>query len=183
MARRTTPTPWSQLETGGGPRRGPPSETSLGGNRQGEPSSTGESPERHQVEKRPPKQTDPPGEGDRQQGQKKKKGQDPLLRWLEGYPQSPRQKRRQLNVEPSPLQSRPADQRMTKTHPEDGPEKRSQEPNCSNSFTRDQNVRFRPEKGDPVLKEYRPDIQRRLRFDRVGEKPHSTRRVAPLRSN
>ena len=177
MARRTTPTPCSQLETTGGPRSGPPSETSLGGNRQGEPSSTGESPERHQVEKRPPKQTDPPGEGKRQQGQ------DPLLRWLEGYPQSPRQKRRQLNVEPFPPQSRPAEQRMTKTHPEDGPEKRSQEPNGSNSFTRDQNVRFRPEKGDPILKECRPNIQRRLRFDRVGEKSHSTRRVAPLRSN
>ena len=181
MARRTTPTPCSQLEMAGGPRRGPPSETSLGGNRQGEPSSTGESPERHQVEKRPPKQTDLRGEGEKQQGQKKKKGQDPLLRWLEGYRQSPRQKQRQLNVEPSPLQSRLADQRMTKT--EDRPEKHSQEPNCSNSFTRDQNVTFRPEKGDPILKEYRPDIQRRLRFDRVGEKPLSTLWVAPLRSN
>ena len=101
----------------------------------------------------------------------------------EGPRPTPRQKRRQLNVEPSPLQSRPADQRMTKTHPEDGPEKRSQEPNCSHSFTRDQIVRFRLEKGDPILKEYRPDIQRRLRFDRVGEKPHSTRRVTPSRSN
>ena len=30
-------------------------------------------------------------EGERQQGQKKK-GQDPLLRWLEGHTQSPRQK-------------------------------------------------------------------------------------------
>ena len=63
-----------------------------------------------------------PGEGERQQGQKKK-GQDPLLRWLEGYTQSPSQKRRQQNVEPTLLQSRPADQRMTQRHPEDGPEK------------------------------------------------------------
>ena len=63
-----------------------------------------------------------PGEGERQHGQKKK-GQDPLLRWLEGYTQRPRQKRRQQNVEPTPLQSRPADQRMTQRHPEDGPEK------------------------------------------------------------
>ena len=125
---------------------------------------------------------DPPGEGERQQGQKKK-GQDPLLRWLEGYTHSPRQKRRQLKVEPSPLQSRPANQRMTKRHPEDGPEKRSQEPNCSISLTRDQIVRSRPEKGDPILKEYRPDIQKRLRYDRVGEKSHSTRRVTPSRSN
>ena len=63
-----------------------------------------------------------PGVGERQQGQKKK-GQDPLLRWLEGHTQSPRQKWRQQNVEPTPLQSRPADQRMTQRHPEDGPEK------------------------------------------------------------
>ena len=49
MALRTTPTPCSQLETAGGPNRGPPSETSLGGNHHGEPSSTGETPERHQV--------------------------------------------------------------------------------------------------------------------------------------
>ena len=63
-----------------------------------------------------------PGEGERQQGQKKK-GQDPLLHWLEGYTQSPRQKRRQQNVEPTLLQSRLADQRMTQRHPEDGPEK------------------------------------------------------------
>ena len=49
IALRMTPTPCSQLETAGGPNRGPPSETSLGGNRQGKPSSTGESPERHQV--------------------------------------------------------------------------------------------------------------------------------------
>ena len=51
---------------------------------------------------------------------------------------------------PPRLQSRPADQRMTKT-------------NSSNSFIRDQDVRFRPEKGDPILKEYRSDFQRRLR--------------------
>ena len=102
----------------------------------------------------------------------KKKGQDPhLLRWLEGHTQSPYQKRRQQNVEPTPLQSRPADQRMTQRHPEDGPEKRSQEPNCSNSFIRDQIVRSRPDRGDLILKEYRPDIQSRLRYDRVGENP------------
>ena len=81
------------------------------------------------------------------------------------------------------LQSRPADPRMTKTHPEDGPEKRSQEPNCSNSFNRDQIVRIWPEKGDPILKEYQPAIQRRLHFDRVGGNPHSTHRVTPSRSN
>ena len=63
-----------------------------------------------------------PGEGERQQGQKKK-GQDPLLRWGEGYTPSPRQKRRQQNMEPTLLQSRLADQRMTQRHPEDGPEK------------------------------------------------------------
>ena len=93
----------------GGPRRGPPSETSLGGNRQGEPSSSRESPESHQVEKRPSKQTDLPGEDERQQGQKKKKDQNPHRRWPEGYTQSPRQKRRQRNVEPSSPQSRPKD--------------------------------------------------------------------------
>ena len=49
MALRTTTTLSSQLETAGGPRKGPPSKTSLGGNRQGELSSTGETPERHQV--------------------------------------------------------------------------------------------------------------------------------------
>ena len=48
MALRTTPTPCSQPETAGGPRRGPSSETSLGGNCQRELGSTGESPERHQ---------------------------------------------------------------------------------------------------------------------------------------
>ena len=40
-------------------------------------------------------------------------------------------------MEPTPLQSRPADQRMTQGHPEARPD-RSQEPNCSNSFIRDQ---------------------------------------------
>ena len=33
------------------------------------------------------KQTDPRGEGERQQGQQEK-GQDPLLRWREGYTES-----------------------------------------------------------------------------------------------
>ena len=86
---------------------------------------------------------------------------------------------------PPPLQSRPANLRMTQRHPEDGRKKRSQEPNCSNSFTRDQIVRSRPDRGDPILKEkaYRPDIQRRLRYDRVGENSHSTRKVTPSRSN
>ena len=96
-------------------------------------------------------------------------GQNPLLRWLEGYTPSPRQKRRQQNVEHTPLQSRPADQRMTQRHPEDGRKKRSQEPNCSNSFIRDQIDRSRPDRGDPILKEYRSAIQSRLRYDRVGE--------------
>ena len=97
-------------------------------------------------------------------------GQNPLLRWLEGYTPSPRQKRRQQNVEPTLLQSRPADQRVTQRHPEDGRKKHSQEPNCSNSFIRDQIDRSRPDRGDPILKEYRQDIQSRLRYDRVGEK-------------
>ena len=47
---------------------------------------------------------------------------------------------------------------------------RSQEPNCSNSFIRDQIVRSRSDRGDPILKEHRPAIQSRLRYDRVGEK-------------
>ena len=89
-------------------------------------------------------------------------GQNPLLRWLEGY--------RMWNPPPPPLQSRPADQRMTQRHPEDSRKNRSQEPNCSISFTRDQIDRSRPDRGDPILKEYRPDIQSRLRYDRVGEK-------------
>ena len=72
-------------------------------------------------------------------------------------------------MEPTPLQSRPADQRMTQRHPEDGRKKRSQEPNCSKSFIRDQIDRSRPDRGDPILKEYRPAIQSRLRYDRVGE--------------
>ena len=61
---------------------------------------------------RPPKQTDPRGKGERQQGQKEKKGQDPLLRWREGYTQGPHQKWRQLNVELPPtseLTGRPQD--------------------------------------------------------------------------
>ena len=132
---------------------------------------------------RPPKQTDPRGEGKRQQGQKEKKGQDPLLHWREGYTKSPHQKWRQLNVELPRLQSWPDDPRMTKIHPEDGPEKRSQEPNCSNSSNRDQIGRIWPEKGDPILREYQPAIQRRLSFDRVVGKPHSTHRVTPSRSN
>ena len=87
---------------------------------------------------RPPKPTDPPGEGERQQGQNKKKGQDPLLRWREGDTESsPEVKTTECGAPPQ-LQSRPAGPRMTQTHPEEGPEKRSQEPNCSNSFTRDQ---------------------------------------------
>ena len=95
-------------------------------------------------------------------------GQNPLLRWLEGHTPSPRQKRRQQNVEPTPLQSRPAGQRMTQRHPEDGRKKRYQEPNCSNSLIRDQIDRSRPDRGDPILKEYRPAIQSRLRYDREG---------------
>ena len=43
---------------------------------------------------------------------------------------------------PPPLQSRPDEPRMTNTHPEDGPETRSQEPNCSNSFNRDRIARI-----------------------------------------
>ena len=91
-----------------------------------------------------------PGEGERQQGQKKK-GQDPLPRWLEVHTHSPCQKRRQKNVEPTPLQSRPADQRMTQGHPEAWPETapKSPEPNCSNSFIRDQINRSRPDSGTP----------------------------------
>ena len=57
-----------------------------------------------------------------------------------------------------------------KDTPRTGRKNRSQEPNCSNSFNRDQIVRSRPDRGDPILKEYRPDIQSRLRYDRVGEK-------------
>ena len=72
-------------------------------------------------------------------------------------------------MEPIPLQSRPADQRMTQRHPEDSRKKCSQEPNCSNSFIRDQIDRSGPDRGDPILKEYRPDIQSRLCYDRVGE--------------
>ena len=46
------------------------------------------------------------------------------------------------------LQSRPADPRMT-IHPEDGLEKLSQEPNCGNSFNRDQIARIWPERVTP----------------------------------
>ena len=72
-------------------------------------------------------------------------------------------------MEPTLLQSRPADQRMTKRHPKDGRKKRYQEPNCSNSLIRDQIDRSRPDRGDPILKEYRPAIQSRLRYEQVGE--------------
>ena len=57
----------------------------------------------------------------------------------------------------------------TKTPRGQAGKKRSQEPICSNSFIRDQIVRSRPDRGDPILKEYRPDIESRLRYDWVGE--------------
>ena len=81
----------------------------------------------------------PPGEGERRQGQEK--GQDPLLCWREGYKQSPHQKRRHLNVGPSPTSEHTGRPKDDETHPEDGPEKRSHEPNSRNPFTRDQGVR------------------------------------------
>ena len=56
-----------------------------------------------------------------------------------------------------------------KDTPRTSRKKRSQQPNRSNSFIRDQIVRSRPDRGDPILKEYRPDIQSRLRYDRAGE--------------
>ena len=59
---------------------------------------------------------------------------------------------------------------MTQRTSRTGRKTRSQEPNCSNSFIRDQIVRPRPDRNDPILKEYRPAIQSRLRYDRVGEK-------------
>ena len=86
-----------------------------------------------------------PGEGERQQGQKKK-GQDPLLRWLEGHTLSPRQKRRQQNVEPTPFRADRPTKGWHKDTSRTGRKKRSQEPNCSNSFIRDQIVRSRPDR-------------------------------------
>ena len=70
---------------------------------------------------------------------------------------------------------------MTQGHPEDWSENRSQEPNWSNSFIQDQINRSRPDRGTPILKEYRSAIQSRLRYDRVREKTHPTRRVTPSR--
>ena len=84
-------------------------------------------------------------------------------------------------MEPIPLQSRPADQRMTQGHPEARPD-RSQEPNCSNSFIRDQ-IKDPDPTGGPILKEYQTANQSWLRSDRVWETTHSTRRVIPSRSN
>ena len=108
-----------------------------------------------------------PREGERQQGQKKK-GQDPLLRWLEVHTQSPRQKRRQQNVEPTPLQSRPADQRMTQGHPEAWPETAPKSPTVAIPSFEIRSIDPDPT-GDPILKEYRTANQSRLRYDRVCE--------------
>ena len=66
-----------------------------------------------------------------------------------------------------------------KDTPRTGRKNRSQEPNCSNSFIRDQIVRSRPERGDPILKEYRSAIQNRLSYDRVWEK-HTRPAVDPI---
>ena len=57
-----------------------------------------------------------------------------------------------------------------KDTPRTGRKNHSQEPNYSNSLIRDQIVRSRPERGDPILKEYRSAIQSKLRYDRVWEK-------------
>ena len=108
-----------------------------------------------------------PGEGERQQGQKKK-GQDPLLHWLEVHTQSPCQKRRQENVEPTPLQSRPADQRMTQGHPEAWPETAPKSPTVAIPSFEIRSTDSDPQ-GDPILKEYRTANQSRLRYDRVCE--------------
>ena len=105
-----------------------------------------------------------PGEGERQQGQ------DPLLRWLEVHRQESKPEAKTIERGPTPLQSRPADHRLTQGHPEAWPENRSQEPHCSNSFNRDQINRSRPDRGTPILKEYRTANQSRLRYGRVCEK-------------
>ena len=77
-----------------------------------------------------------PDGGERQQGEKKK-GQAPLPRRLEYHKHRTRQKRGQENVAPTSLQSRTDYQRKVQSHPEAKPD-RSEEPNCSNSFNRDQ---------------------------------------------
>ena len=52
--------------------------------------------------------------------------------------QSPHQKQRHLNVGPSPTSEQTGRPKDDETHPEDGLEKRSHEPNSRNSFARDQ---------------------------------------------
>ena len=80
---------------------------------------------------------------------------------------SPEAKTTECGTHLAPEQTgRPKDD--TKT-PRGRARKNAQEPNCSNSFIWDQIVRSRPDRGDPILKEYRPDIQSRLCYDRVGE--------------
>ena len=71
---------------------------------------------------RPPKQTDPPGEGERRQCQQKQV-KDLLLCWREGYKQSPRKKRRHLNAGHTPTSEPTGRPKYDETRPEDGPEK------------------------------------------------------------
>ena len=72
---------------------------------------------------RPPKQTDPPGEGERRQGQLKQV-KDLLLWWREGYKQSPRKKRRHLKAGHSPTSEHTGRPKNDETQPEDSPEKK-----------------------------------------------------------
>ena len=62
---------------------------------------------------------------------------------------------------------------MTRLIPRTARKKCSHEPNSRNSFTRYQVTRTRPEKGDPILKEYRPAFQRKLPFRSSGKKDHT----------
>ena len=123
-----------------------------------------------------------PGEGERQQGQKKK-GQDPLLRWWEGYTQRPRQKRRQQNVEPTLLQSRLADQRMTQRHPRGRAGKKA--PKNPTVLIPSFEIRL----SDPDPTGVSPSWRNTDQISKVDfvtiewEKTHSTRRVTPSRSN
>ena len=83
-----------------------------------------------------------PGEGERQQGQ------DPLLRWLEVHTESmPEAKTIERGTHSATEQTgRPKDDTRI---PRGMAGNRSQEPNCSNSFIRDQINRSRPDRGTP----------------------------------
>ena len=112
---------------------------------------------------RPPKQTNPQGRARGNRARRKRPKPTPSLARRTHTESSPEAKTTECGTHPaSEPTSRPKDDTKTSRRQ---PENRSQEPNCSNSFIRDQIVRSRPDRGDRILKEYRPAIQSRLRYD------------------